>query len=374
MLLQEVNNTGSKNGFLEVARKLYKNDKVWVCPLDQDINNVFDPKRNLFFTHGEATRWVMKDDNGNLIGRIGAFINEKKAEFDGKRGGGVGFFECIDNQNAANLLFDTAKAWLVKRNVNYIIGPINFGENDFFWGLLVRGFTHPSYGMNYNHSYYEQLFVNYGFTTKVQQLTNRLDVKDGLDPRFVKIANYVHKKRTNVTLKHLDVKDFDQLADDFMAIYNSAWADHENFTPIKKEYIKDTFKRIKPIYEPKFIWFAYVDGKPASFVFCLPDVNQIFKHFNGKLNLWNKVRFFLLKKRKVINRIRVVVMGTAPAYQNMGLESVIILKCFERALEAGHYTEGELSWVGDFNDKMIAIHKGLGAVLDKTHITYELHL
>ena len=374
MQIQEVNNSKSKKAFLDVARLLYKNDDVWVCPMDQDIINVFDPNHNIYFTHGTAIRWVLKDDQGNFIGRIAAFINEKKADFDGKRGGGIGFFECINDKEAAFKLFDIARAWLVERKVNYILGPINFGENDFFWGLLVKGFTNPSYGMNYNHPYYEQLFLEYGFNVKVQQLTNSLNVKEGLDPRFVKVANYVLKKKKRITLRHLDKKHFDELADDFIEIYNKAWTGHENFTPIKKEYIRDTFNKIKPIYEQKFIWFAYVDGNPAGFVFCLPDVNQIFKHFNGKLNLWNKVRFLILKQRKVINRIRVIALGTVPEYQNMGLESVMTAKCFERALEAGHYTDGELSWVGDFNDKMLAIHKGLGAVLDKVHITYELHL
>jgi len=374
MQIQEVNNSKSKKAFLDVARLLYKNDDVWVCPMDQDIINVFDPNHNIYFTHGTAIRWVLKDDQGNFIGRIAAFINEKKADFDGKRGGGIGFFECINDKEAAFKLFDIARAWLVERKVNYILGPINFGENDFFWGLLVKGFTNPSYGMNYNHPYYEQLFLEYGFNVKVQQLTNSLNVKEGLDPRFVKVANYVLKKKKSITLRHLDKKHFDELADDFIEIYNKAWTGHENFTPIKKEYIRDTFNKIKPIYEQKFIWFAYVDGNPAGFVFCLPDVNQIFKHFNGKLNLWNKVRFLILKQRKVINRIRVIALGTVPEYQNMGLESVMTAKCFERALEAGHYTDGELSWVGDFNDKMLAIHKGLGAVLDKVHITYELHL
>ena len=374
MQIQEVNNSKSKKAFLDVARLLYKNDDVWVCPMDQDIINVFDPNHNIYFTHGTAIRWVLKDDQGNFIGRIAAFINEKKADFDGKRGGGIGFFECINDKEAAFKLFDIARAWLVERKVNYILGPINFGENDFFWGLLVKGFTNPSYGMNYNHPYYEQLFLEYGFNVKVQQLTNSLNVKEGLDPRFVKVANYVLKKKKSITLRHLDKKHFDELADDFIEIYNKAWTGHEYFTPIKKEYIRDTFNKIKPIYEQKFIWFAYVDGNPAGFVFCLPDVNQIFKHFNGKLNLWNKVRFLILKQRKVINRIRVIALGTVPEYQNMGLESVMTAKCFERALEAGHYTDGELSWVGDFNDKMLAIHKGLGAVLDKVHITYELHL
>ena len=373
MQIIEVKNKQHANDFLDVAREVYKNDPVWVCPLDQEINSVFDPKENVFFQNGDAIRWVFKDDQGNLIGRVAAFINENKANFADKRLGGIGFFECIDDQAVAFAIFDTAKAWLAERKVTVIQGPINFGENDSFWGLLVEGFTHPSNGMVYNPPYYRKFFEDYGFKKKMEQLTNHLNVEDGLPERFNKIAKYAISKRPNLTLKPLSEKHFDERAEDFMTIYNAAWAGHENFTPIKKEYVKETFKKVKPFYDPKYIWFAYIDGQPASFVLVLPDVNQILKHLNGKLHLWNKLRFFWLKKRKTITRLRVWAMGTHPKYQNLGLESVLTYKCFEGAAQS-HYEEGELSWVGDFNEKMLAIHKALGAVPGKKHITYELEI
>lgn len=373
MQIIEVKNRKDAKQFLDVARVIYKDDPVWVCPLDKEINAIFDPNENVFFQNGEATRWIFKNDNGELIGRIAAFINESKANYDNKRIGGVGFFESVNDQSVAFKIFDVAKAWLAERGVDTVHGPINFGENDSFWGLLVEGFTHPSNGMAYNHAYYKGFFEAYGFKTKMEQLTNHLNIKDGLPERFVKIAEYAISKRPNLTLKSFDMKHFDQFAEDFMTVYNAAWTGHENFTPIKKEYVKETFKKIKPFHDPRFIWFAYIDGQPASFVLVLPDVNQIIKYFNGKLNFWNKLRFVWLKNRKVMNRLRVWVMGTHPKYQNMGLESVVTYKCFEGAVPS-HYEEGELSWVGDFNEKMIAIHKALGAVPAKKHITYELKL
>lgn len=374
MQLSEVKTSKDEKAFLDVPRKLYKGDPVWVCPLDKDIKAVFDPNENSFHTHGEATRWVLRNERGELIGRIAAFINERKADFQGKRQGGLGFFESIEDKEAAFLLLNTAKDWLSERKVNFILGPINFGENENFWGLLVEGFTHPSYGMAYNKPYYQNYFEEYGFKKKMEQMTNHLDITHGISPRFVKIAKYVLERRPNVTVKPFDMKKFDQFSRDFMYVYNEAWRDHENFTPIKEEYVAETFKKIKPIHDPLLIQFAYVNGEPASFVMCLPDVNQIFKYFNGKLNLWNKLRFVWLKRKKVINRIRVVVMGTLPKYQGQGLESVLTYKCFEGAQYRGHYTEGELSWVGDFNEKMIAIHKNLGAVPGKKHITYYLDM
>ena len=119
-----------------------------------------------------------------LMGRVAAFINNKKAYHYEQPTGGIGFFECIDDEKAAFLLFDTAKNWLSANGMQAMDGPINFGENDNFWGLLVEGFTVPSYGMNYNPPYYRPLFENYGFKTAYAQITNHLDVSETL-PRKV---------------------------------------------------------------------------------------------------------------------------------------------------------------------------------------------
>ncbi|OEK06522.1 hypothetical protein [Roseivirga misakiensis] len=371
-IIEVIDNKGA-NEFLDVAREIYVNDTEWVCPLDNDIRAVFDPKVNTYFNHGEACRWILKN-NGQLIGRIAAFINEKKADYEDKRIGGLGFFECIEDEDAAKLLFDTAVAWLKERRINTIDGPINFGENDQYWGLLVEGFSSPSYGMAYNPPYYQKFFENYGFKVKMEQMTNKFYLKEGLSPRFVKIANYIMERKPSISTERFDPKRIDKYAEDFLYIYNAAWAEFENFTPIKKEYVLETFKQMKPVLDPNLVQFAYVNGEPASFVLSLPDVNQIFKRFKGKLNLINKIRFVLLKRKKMIDRVRVVVMGTHPKFQGIGLESVVTYKSFEYCFNETPLNEVELSWVGDFNDKMIAIHKGLGAVPSKKHITYRLEL
>jgi len=168
MKLFEVNDKKTKKEFLDVARVLYKDDDVWVCPPDKTIDGIFDPDKNVFFNHGEACRWILKDDQGMLIGRVAAFINNKKAfNFDPPTAG-MGFFECINDNDAAFMLFDKCKEWLSERKIEAMDGPINFGENDNFWGLLVEGFTHPSYGMNYNFPYYKDLFEAYGFIRRAK--------------------------------------------------------------------------------------------------------------------------------------------------------------------------------------------------------------
>ena len=84
--------------FLDAARIINRNDKTWVCPLDNDIKGVFDPRINTYFKHGIVERWVLTDDAKGLIGRIAAFIDYNLADSYEQPTGGIGFFECIDDR------------------------------------------------------------------------------------------------------------------------------------------------------------------------------------------------------------------------------------------------------------------------------------
>ena len=367
MVITEVKDKRAIKEFLDVARKIYADDPIWVCPLDIDIEKVFDPKQNNFHQHGSITRWIAKDEKGNLIGRIAAFINEKKARTFEQPTGGIGFFESINDKNVAFALFDTAQGWLKARGMEAMDGPINFGENDTFWGLLIEGFTHPSYGMNYNPPYYKDLFDSYGFTPMYEQITNHLDIRKPFPERFTKIAEWVAKK-PGYTFKHLESKNIEQYAADFMEIYNDGWKNFANFVPIDKLTIIESFKKMKAIMDEKLIWFSYINGEPASFVVILPDANQIIKPLKGKLGLFQKLQF-LYYKWKGVSRMRAVVMGTKQAFQKHGLESAMFIKLKEYVIPLNQYDELELSWVGDFNDKMLSLHDATGATFGKKHVT-----
>tara|TARA_Y100001954_G_scaffold219103_1_gene252915 strand:+ start:464 stop:1756 length:1293 start_codon:yes stop_codon:yes gene_type:complete len=370
MQLIEVTDKKTRKDFLDVARIIYKNDKTWVCPLDIEINNIFDPKENTFYSHGDACRWILKDNSGNLIGRVAAFINEKKANTFDQPTGGMGFFECIDNQDAAFKLFDQAKKWLSDRKMEAMDGPINFGENDVFWGLLVDGFTHPGYGMQYNPPYYQALFEAYGFEFYFEQVSNHLDMTKPFPERFAKIANWVMKK-PGYEFKHLDYSETEKFVKDFVEIYNDGWQFHENFSPMDPQNLRNQLEKARDIIDPRLIWFAYVNEEPAAFIIMFPDANQVIKHMNGKLNWWSKLKFFYYKNiAKVIDRGRVVIMGCKVKYQKSGVESGIFISVKNVLDELNKYKEMELSWVGDFNPKMRQLHESVGAVFAKKHITY----
>lgn len=368
MNLVEVHNRRTEDDFIHLPRVIYKKDPAWVCPLEQEVRNIFRPGTNSFFTHGACTRWVLYDVKAKAIGRIAAFINYKKVDA-GHRMGGIGFFECTYNNEAAHLLFDTAKNWLQQKGVEGMEGPINFGENDKYWGLLVEGFKPPSMGMNYNPPYYQELFEGYGFGKAYDQFTNFLDATRPLPERFTRIANWIRQK-PGYSFRHFDGQQFDRFAADFREIYNNAWQDFENFVPIDMGSIQDSFRQMKPVLDERIIWFAYYQNEPIAFVLCLPDVNQILRHVNGKLDLLGKLKFLWYKNTITIDRLRIIIMGCKKKYQNHGVESALIQCLQQEVVPRGTIKGVELAWVGDFNNKMMSIHEATGAVKDKVHRTY----
>src|SRR5687767_11802993 len=151
MQLTEVITPALALAFIRVNVELNRSNPNYIRPLDKDVDEVFNPEKNKTFRHGECIRWLLLDPNGKCIGRIAAFINKKyKNKGDEFPVGGIGFFDCINDQSAADMLFDVAKHWLLKRGVEAMDGPINFGERDRWWGLVTEGFQEPLYCMNYN--------------------------------------------------------------------------------------------------------------------------------------------------------------------------------------------------------------------------------
>jgi len=370
MRVIRVTDKKTRRDFLRTARIIYRDDKTWVCPLDNDIEAVFDPDRNPYFAHGEAERWILVDDNSKLIGRIAAFIDKKLAYSYDQPTGGMGFFECINDKTSAFMLFDTTREWLRSRGMEAMDGPINFGETDKYWGLLVNGFSHPSFDIAYNHPYYQDLFESYGFMTWYKMEGFHFDIKKPLPERFQKIAEWVAAK-PGYEFRHFKWKEREKFAKDFARVFNEAWASFKiNFEPLEHEYIMGVLNKAKAILDEEFIWLAYFNGEPIGIYLMFPDFNQILKHLNGRLDPVSIVKFFYLKSRKTMTRARGVLMGVIPKFQGLGIESAFILNLRKVFDSKPHYTEIEFSWVGDFNPKMRKIFISVGSVPVKNYITY----
>ncbi len=364
-----VKSVADRRNFLDLVDYIYKGDKQYIRPLDPMIESCFDEHENVCFKRGgSAVRFLLKHE-GKYIGRIAAFINKDKAYGFEQPTGGCGFFECIDQQEAANMLFNAAREWLAERGMEAMDGPINFGENENFWGLLVAGFTPPGIGMNYNPAYYQMLFENYGFQVYFKQETRHLDIVREFPSRFWKIAEWVAKKPI-YSFEHFKMSRAEKYIEDIIDIHAEAWKSHENFRPLSKKDMLSKFREMRHFLVEDFIWLAYHEGEPIGFFVMYPDLNQIFKHTRGKLNWWNKLKLLYLFKKRSITRGRVVILGVKPKYQKHGIESAIFWHLSKAMKKHPEYTELELSWVGDFNPKMQDLMEAMKPDFGKTHYTY----
>jgi hypothetical protein len=370
MTIIEVTDKKLVKEWICLPKKLYKDDKNWICPLDAEIEGIFNPASNSCFSHGEAKRWLLRNSEGKTIGRIAAFIDYKKAKLYEYPVGGAGFFECIDNQKAANKLFIAAAEWLKSRGIEGMQAPVNFGENYIHWGLLVEGFMPQGYGMQYNFSYYQRLFETFGFKNFFEQLSFHKVLADGFPERMVKFAEYT-ASRPGLTFEHFDYKKASKYIDDFVFTYNAVWSKfHDGYTPLQHNDIKKLLDEARMVIDQEFIWFAYDNGKPAGLMAAFPDINQILVRLrNGELTFRNKIKL-LFYKRRAITRSRVFIFGILPEYQNTGLVAALFLQLIRVLKNRPRHTEIELSWVGDYNQKMINVYYKMGGSLAKRHITY----
>lgn len=371
MELVEVKTKADIKSFIQLPVQLYKNESHWIRPLDKDIENVFDPKRNKTFRNGECIRWILKDQ-GKTIGRVAAFVNKKTVHKDNDQPtGGIGFFECINDQDAANKLFNAGKEWLEERGMEAMDGPINFGDRDKWWGLLVDGFEiEPNYQCNYNFPYYQDLFENYGFKLYFKQLTYVRKTGDPLDPRLAEKADIANKD-PNYSFRHIEKKNLRKYAEDFRTVYNKAWANHAGVPEMSSVQANAIIKTLKPVMDEKIIWYAYYKDEPVGFYINIPEVNQIFKYVNGKLDLIGKLKFLWHKYRKSCKKMMGLVFGIVPKHQGKGVDGALIMATRVMVQdEYPRYPDLELNWIGDFNTKMIRVVEQVGGHVGKTHITY----
>ena len=369
MNIIEVNSKKDKKDFIQIACSIYKNEKNWIRPLDKDINSVFDPKTNKAFRKGDVKRWILKNNN-ETIGRIAAFYSSKKDK-EKLRVGGCGFFECIDDEEAAKMLFDTAKNWLEKNGYNSMDGPINFGERDKWWGCLVEGFDiDPNYLQNYGKAYYQKLFENYGFQLLFRQLTFLKKVRTPLSEKLSLKAERALRD-PNYNFKTLEKRNIQKYIRDFTKIYNDAWSKYPGVSKLELSQAKLLFAQLKPILDEKILWFAYHNNDPVGFFISIPEMNQIFKHVNGKLDLFGKLKtFYHLKIKKSCKKMVGLVFGIVPKHQGKGVDGALIMASRETIQEKLAYEDLELNWIPDFNKSMIRVAEQVQVKLGKIHHTY----
>ncbi len=371
MELLPVTDQHTRQEFLKLPLKIYRDNQFWIRPLDTDVENVFDPKTNKTFRKGELERWIVVNHQGETVGRVAAFVNEKtKDKRNDQPTGGMGFFESINDQAVAFALFDACKNWLSERGMEAMDGPINFGDRDKWWGLLVDGYQiEPNYLQHYNFPYYKDLFEAYGFKTYFKQLTYIRKTRDPLSPKLAKKAERLQQDKS-YSFSHMRLKNIGKYIEDFQTVYNQAWAGH-GVPKMAYAQAKALMYQLKPIIDEKIIWFGYYNEEPIAFFIMLPEMNQIFKYVNGKLDWLGKLKFVWHKWRKTCNKMFGLVFGIVPAHQGKGVEGALIMAARQMIQDDYHrYEDYEMNWIGDFNPKMIRVAEQVGGHIGKTHVTY----
>ena len=361
MQLIAVSDKKTSREFIDANVLINQSNPDYIRPLDVDIDAVFNPKKNKAFRHGEAARWILRNDRDELIGRIAAFVN-KKYRTKGDEGpvGGIGFFDCINDQRAADLLFDVAKHWLIQRDMYAMDGPINFGERDRWWGLLVEGFQPPVYCLNYNWPYYKGLFEDYGFQPFFNQICFGVNPRKEFSPKIMD-RHAVLAADPGFRARTIKKNNLNKFAEDFTTVYNKAWAGHGGLKQLNKDAVLKMFQSMKPVMDENINWFVYYNDEPIAIFINLPDLNQWFKYLNGKFeSVFDKLKFLWIKKTRPCKKFVGLVFGIVPEFQGKGIDAYMIAEAGKIILKDTPYTDYEMQWIGEFNPKMINLAANFG--------------
>lgn len=367
IIVEEVHNENQKTEFLEFPARLYREDKNYIRPLDKDIEEIFNPEKSRFYKSGECARFLFKNKQNQTVGKVAVFVN--KSYKQSQPTGGIGFFDCINDQETANFIFDYCKSWLQQRGMEAMDGPINFGERDKFWGLLIDGFIEPLYGMNYNFPYYKELFENYGFKIYFEQLCFSRPIFAEVSRVFT-VMHAKHSKNTAISAQPMKKNNLEKFAKDFTEVYNKAWAAHGEGKHMSEAKVLKMFKIMKPIINEHISWFVYENDKPVAMWMNIPDLNQWFKYLNGKFGIWEKLTFLWVKRFKKNEKMVGLVFGVVPEWQRKGLEGYMIWEGTQHLRKHTDFKTTELQWIGDFNPKMIKIAESLDTTVTRKLATY----
>ena len=356
--------------FIDFPYQHYFEDENWIPPLKMEQKKLIDTENNPFYNNGDIALFLAEQD-GELCGRIAAIQDRRYNEHHNNKTGFFGFFECINDQSVANLLFKVAGDWLKQRGHTDVLGPANPSMMDEI-GILVDGFEYePSFMMPYHKPYYGDLISNAGLEKEMDMYAFRVTQASVTLDRIYRAEEIVRRRLPKLKIREIDTKNLDQEVEIVRNIFNQAWSQNWGFIPLSKEELEALAKDLKLILDPKVAHIAEVDGEPVAFSIALPDLNQALKHTDG--TLFPTGIFKLLWHRRNINQIRTALMGVIPKYQGKGIDALLHKEAIINGREVG-YNSSELSWVLESNKNMIRVAEKIGASIEKTYRMYTKEL
>ncbi len=359
--------------FLKFPYKIYQNYPHWIPPLLVEQRKLLHPRRSPFLQHSEAQLFLAVK-NDEICGRISAHTNTQHNKTHNDRTGFFGFFECIDDQEAADHLLKAAENWLKEKDRDSMRGPANFSVNETC-GLLLDSFDDdPMIMMTYNPPYYQKLFSNYGLEKLIDLYAYKVEISEPSE-RLKKMSDHLERKG-NFVVRSLDKSSKRKLRSDLRKIfhvYEKAWQDNWGYVPMTDEEFEQTVENLLPVIKPEFVYLAEVDGKAVGVCAILPDYNFVIKKMNGKIFPFGWLKFLYYQNK--ISRLRLIIMGILDDYKRRGIDVIFYRKAFEAAFaQRKQYRSAELSWILENNTMMNRILQNLGAEIYKTYRFYEKKL
>lgn len=336
------------NAFVDLPWEIYKNDPNWVPLLKMAVRDLLNPKHPFYKTADAKAFLAYKDQK--VVGRILAINNHTYNKFEKNQIGHFGCFETINDLEVAEKLIEAAKGYLKSKGLTSMQGPMNPGTN-YECGLLVDKYDDaPQIMMTYNPPYYEELLSKLGFTKAMDLLAYNMSPYVQMPQVVLDIAARAEKK-SKISFRDVDLKNWKKELDIIFEIYNSAWLENWGFVPMTREEFDHTAKDLKAIVDPTLIQYALVDGKEAGFLLALPDLNQVFKQIpSGRLSPMAIYKLLTAKSR--IDRARVIMMGVKKEYRKMGLETLLYRNIQTSVQKNPRIKNVELSWILETNVEM----------------------
>jgi GNAT superfamily N-acetyltransferase len=338
--------------------------------LRRDVEALLSRSKNPFFEHADAEYFLAERD-GAVVGRIAAISNRLHNETHGDRVGFFGFFECIDDQTVADALFQAAGDWCRALGHDTLRGPASFSVNDEC-GLLVDGFdTPPTLMMPHNPRYYISLIERGGFAKAKDLWVYQGGTEEAYVPVPERLARATEliRQRQGITLRPLNMKDFEGEVERIKELYNTAWEKNWGFVPMTEHEIDHLAEQFKPVVIPELVPMAEKDGKLIGFGIVLPDLNVVFRSNRSGRLFPVIIRLLWALKMKKIRRARILLLGVVPAYQGKGVDAILYHWIWTKSAEQKIYW-GEAGWILEDNPAMNA---GLEKMTFRVYKTYRLY-
>ena len=357
--------------FLALPFELYDGHPQWVPPFITDVKAMLNPKKHPFYEHSEAEFFIALTD-GKVVGRISALENKPFNLYHDVKDAEFYLFECVNDQEVADALFNTVFEWARKRGLNRLVGPKGFGPLDGY-GIQIEGFEHRQMMnmMNYNYPYYRELVENLGFTKVVDFVSSFVNPQEFQLPPKVRKAADIAKKRG--TFEVLDFKNKREL--------KSCWKDgrlttslRENweYYPLTQREIDFVVDNVMTIVDPNLIKIIVKDGDVVGFVFPFPDVSAAMQKNKGKLGPIAILR--LLLEIKHTNWISFNGVGILPEYQGLGGNAILYAELEKSMHQYPKFINSELTQVAETAEQMRKDLKNLGVKFYKNHRVYQREL